>query len=33
MSQRYKPIEEIGNGAESIVYKVIDTEDNNTVYV
>ena len=33
MSERYKVIEQIGCGAQSIVYKVEDTKENNKMYI
>ncbi len=32
MTERYKVIKEIGSGAQSIVYKVEDTKENNKMY-
>ncbi len=32
MTERYKVIKEIGSGAQSIVYKVEDTQENNKMY-
>ena len=33
MTERYKVIKEIGSGAQSIVYKVEDTQENNKMYI
>ena len=33
MLERYKRIETIGSGAQSIVYKVEDTQENNKMYI
>jgi hypothetical protein len=33
MNKRYEKIEQIGSGAQSIVYKVKDTEENNEMYI
>lgn len=33
MLERYKKIETIGSGAQSIVYKVEDTKENNEMYI